>query len=336
MACALARIGRFEDAKELIRALRVDFGTGSSGQISVWIMLAEGLTHLYEDLSPLAFDRVNRAFVLSSAMKYRAMIALSGAWKAHLEFETSKFEAMCVTLRQAIASAETSNDDAHVRLTAVLANSFMIAGNRSQAQRLFLRGREHALRIGDQASLEALVYNRATFGLSWLRAESCLGRDSRDDFSLLKVELQSAKNFQDLTGISALSNHIDLWRARLLVLEHKFEEAIDALVMIRDAKPFAAYNFRSSFIDLELAYCHMKLGDTSAALALASEIGPGFDTGLDIDDRLVASWMAHQLCQVLGVFGPPETRELELKARATDYENWQSHLATMLQEFETY
>ncbi|MDE2147088.1 MAG: hypothetical protein KGJ24_10420, partial [Burkholderiales bacterium] len=233
-------------------------------------------------------------------------------------------------------SAESSNDDAHVRLTAVLANSFMIAGNRSQAQRLFLRGRDHALRIGDQASLEALVYNRATFGLSWLRAESCLGRDSRDDFSLLKVELQSAKNFQDLTGISALSNHIGLWRARLLVLEQKFEEAVDALVVIRSAKPFAEYNFRTAIIDLELAYCHMKLGNMPATLALANEVGPGFDTGLDIDDRLVASWMVHQLSQVSDAFGSPEMRELELKARAAEYENAQNHLATLLREFETY
>ncbi len=336
IACALARIGNFDGAKSIIRDLRVSYGTGRNGRITVWIMLAEGLIGLYGELNPLALDRVNRAFVLSVAINYREMAAIAAAWKAHIEFETSKYDAMCQSLRSAISYADDSNDYAHVRICAVLANCFMMSGNRPQSQKCFLRGREHALRIGDQPSLEALVYNRAAFGLAWMRVESCLGRSDREDASLLQAELQSAQNLQELTGISALSNHIFLWRARFLVLQERFDEAIGALNAVRLRGPFASYNFSQSFTDLELAYCNMKLGNEAEMLALSSKIDPAFSLALDLDDRLVAGWMLYQLSCLSDAFGSSKKRELELKDLSNEYEGMQVRLVRQFQEFASY
>ncbi|MDE2080149.1 MAG: hypothetical protein KGI90_02260 [Burkholderiales bacterium] len=336
MACALARIGNFDDAKSIIRDLRVNYGTGQNGRITVWIMLAEGLINHYGELNPLAFDRINRAFVLSVAINYREMAAIAAAWKAHIEFETSKYDAICQSLSSAIDYADESNDYAHVRICAVLANCFMISGNRPQSQKYFLRGREHALRIGDQPSLEALVYNRAAFGLAWMRAENCLGRGNRKDASLLQMELQSAQNLQELTGINALSNHIFLWQARFLVLQERFPEAIEALSAVRLRGPFAAYNFSQSFIDLELAYCNMRLGNKAEMLALSSKIDPAFSLGLDIDDRLVAGWIFYQLSCVSDAFGSSTARELELKDLSVEYEGAKARLARQFEVFASY
>jgi len=44
-------------------------------------------------------------------------------------------------------------------------------------------------------------------------------------------------------------------RGRFLILEQRYDQAIDALEKIRGARPFAEYNFNQSFIDLEIAFC---------------------------------------------------------------------------------
>jgi len=76
-ACYLARVGMFSESREIVQHLRRKFGDWRSGQITAWIMLAEGLLYLYEKLSPLAIDRVTRSQLLGLATNDRTIVALS-------------------------------------------------------------------------------------------------------------------------------------------------------------------------------------------------------------------------------------------------------------------
>jgi tetratricopeptide (TPR) repeat protein len=261
-------------------------------------MLAEGLIHLYGDLNPLALDRISRAQMLGLAMNYPAAIALSSAWKAQLEFENSRFDKMIMSTRLSFQYAAIDDHETQVRLAIVLANSFMVAGDRASSQVWFTKAREHAVKSGDQASLEALLYNRTVFGISSIRADSCIQESPCVDLRTARKEVESATNLQTLTGTKALANHIGLWSARLSIIEGNYLVAIADLQIARRGEPFADYNFSQHLIDLELAYCLSKLGQIDEALSVFEQIDFRSINGLDLDERLVAAHMKNDLASM--------------------------------------
>lgn len=294
----LARLGRFDEARQLVGAVREHFGQGQSGRVTVWLMLAEGLIQHYEDLSPTALERIRGAQVLGSAMGYSTIVALASAWKAHIEFERSDFESMIASVELAFKNVGIEEHDAQARLAIVLSNAFMIAGNRDQAQLWFKHGHLHAVKNGDQASIDALLYNRAAFFLARLRALNCRTTVPKEELASVRMEVGSAKNLQGLFRVSALEDHVRLLDARLQLLESKFESAIAALQAVRGAGPFAPHNFDQKLIELEICFGQMMLGQSDAALAHLPRMSEESFADLDIDERVVAAWMMTEMAMV--------------------------------------
>ena len=331
----LARIGRFSDTRAIIADLRQKFGDGRSGHVTAWIMLTEGMLHLFENISPVALDRITRAQALGLAMKDASVIAIASAWKAHLEFETSNFTAMVKSLELAMTYSSEYDHGSQARLAMVLSDSFLICGDRQSAQEWFLRSRDHALKDGDQASVEALLYNRAAFGLARLRAEHCVTNIDANQLSLARLEIASAKNLQTLIGVGALTNLVYLCEARLLILGGEFSQAIDALNGVRNAQPFASYNFSQSLIDLDVAFCLAQLDRLDEALEIYKSIEwPTFE-GLDVDEQLVAAWTRYQLCVIDEAFGVPCEAKTQLERSSLKYEEMTLQLLRCLQPFQS-
>jgi len=332
-ACYLARIGRFSEVKQTISDLRLHFGDGQNARVTVWIMLLEGISYLFENISPAALDRVNRAQFLSLAIKDRDLSALTSAWKAHIEFERSDFTGMVRSIRTSIENATKDNHDANARLSMVLADAFFLCGDRGPAQTWFMQSRAHALNAGDQATIEALLYNRAAFSVAWLRAERCLGQIDPEVVVLMRLEVASSKNLQDLTQTTALSHLISLCEARLCILEGSYDKAIEGLQAVRNRGPFAAYNFDQHLIDLEIAYCHLKLGDRDHAAAHFGSSRSGDLANLDIDDRLVAQWLRYELSASDAVFGNSEEELANLNRLRLEFNSERRILSEALEEF---
>lgn len=221
----LARIGKFDDARSIVTELRQEFGEANSSSVTVWVMLTEGLIHYYENLSVQARDRIVRAQLLSKALGDNELAALASAWRAHLEFEHSDFSGMTASIESALSLASSTNYAAHTRAAMVLSDCYFLCGDRVNGQKWFMRSRDTALKEGDQASIEALLYNKAAFTLARLRAQSCFGSIEPEQLALLRMELSSAKNLQDIANIQALTQIVHLCDARLLLLERKFDQA---------------------------------------------------------------------------------------------------------------
>ena len=332
-ACYLSRVGRFSEVKQAISDLRLQFGDGHSARITVWIMLLEGISYLFENISPSALDRVNRAQFLSLAIKDQDLIALTSAWKAHIEFEKSDFTGMVRSIRTSIENATKDNHDANARLSMVLADAFFLCGDRAPAQAWFMQSRSHALDAGDQATIEALLYNRAAFGVAWLRAERCFREIDTEIVTLMRLEVASSKNLQELTRITALSHLISLCEARLCILEGSYNEAIERLQAVRIQGPFANYNFDQDLIDLEIAYCHLKMGERDQAVAHFSRSRSGDLANLDIDDRLVAQWLRYELSTSHSEFGNSNEELVDLNRLRLEFNSERRVLSEAIQEF---
>ena len=326
----LARIGRFENAKSIVNELRQEFAENNSSTVTIWIMLTEGLIHYYENLSDEAKDRIVRAQLLSKALGEADLAATTSAWRAHMEFERSDFRAMTTSLESAFSFMTPSNLAAQTRVSMVLSDCHFLCGNREKGQKWFMRGRATALKEGDQASIEALLYNKAAFALAWLRAQSCFGVVDSDQLSLVRLELASARNLQDMTGIAALTHVVHLCEARLLLLEGKYDQGSSKLQLIRSAAPYGDYNFNQSLIDLELEYCKHKLD-----LARVNEAVPiwSFDS-LDIDEQLIAAWMISEIFSHTADASEFDEISRRLNEKKSEYSRVMLELRSLLARFE--
>lgn len=320
IAAVHARSGNFDEARSAINTIKEQFGRGESGRVTVWKMIAEGLVFHYENLSPAALERIGGALVLGRAMKYPAVIALAAAWKAHIEFERSHFVKMADSLSTALQFVGPNDHDTHTRIAMVLANAFMVCGDRAQMQSWFMRGRDHAVKNGDRVSVEALQYNKAAFATAWARVSSCVAPVSTEELSLLRGEVNSARNLQELARIAALSGHIRLIHARLLMLEAQYGLAIEALNEVRITEPFASHNFHQSYIDLELQYCAVRLGGSDCSMAYRSADVLQQFIGLDIDERIVASWMLAEIAEKAGLRDEQSHLKVELRELLAKHE----------------
>jgi hypothetical protein len=296
-------------------------------------MLAEGLTQLYEQLTPVAADRIKRALALGVAMKYPTMIALSAAWKAHLEFEWGDYEEMVKSLKIAEEHCDDGNLDAATRLAMVLCNAFTICGDRSSSQRWFLRAKDLASKNGDQPSTMALIYNRAAFLTTRARAENCIQELSRDLLHPIRMEFESARNFQGLTQLVAFPSHLQLWDARLQILEDKFHPAIQALNAVRTQSPFAEHNFSQAFIDLEICYCQLRSGQTDVALGTFERTKILELHQMDVDEQMVGAWLMWKLAAADARFGAQSGCLEEFEKTRRVYEGTMSGLLAQLSSF---
>jgi tetratricopeptide (TPR) repeat protein len=331
----LSRVGRFDEARCVIAELRSHFGSGQSARVTVWIMLLEGVCYLYENINPAAIDRVNRAQFLGLATKDKALISITSAWKAHLEFENSNYIGMVEALKAAIENATEDDNDANARYSMVLADALFFCGDRKLAQLWFMRSRDHAIKAGDQATIEALLYNRAAFSIAWLRCERCFSRVDPNEVSLVRLEVSSARNFQAMTKITAFGNLISLCDARLLIIESQFASAIAALELVRNSGPFASYNFDQDIVDLEVAYCQLMLGRSDEALKTFSKIRGNDLSGLDLDDRLVVAWLRSEMSRLDVRFGDNTEQTRRLEVLRGDYSVFRSDLQSLLAQFTT-
>jgi hypothetical protein len=294
-ACYLARIGRFEEVESIIAGVRRAYGDGTHARISCWLMLAEGITENFKNMSPRAKDRIARAQLISVAIKEPTLAAVTSAWKAHIDFETSDFKSMAVALRTAFAFASQEDHDAHSRIAMVISDCMFLYGDRAGAQQWFMKSRSHAVHAGDQATIDALLYNRAAFGMACLRAERCFVPQDPKLVALVKLEIASAKNFQEMTRTSALTNFVHLCEARVFMLSDDYKAALEALRAVRSMGPFAEYNFSDELIDLDIVFCMNQLGMIDDAVRAFSALRDSTFSKYDIDDRLVAFWMLKEM-----------------------------------------
>lgn len=325
-SCYLSRTGYFEESKGLIAELRKSFGAGQNPRISAWIMLAEGVAEYFEHVGPGARDRVARAQLIALAFHDKELGAITSAWKAHMDFECSDFVAMTKSLKSGMELADSSNHEAHCRLAAVLSNCLYLCGDRADAQKWFMISRDHALAEGDQATIDALLYNKAAFGLAQLRAARCFGALDPGLVDLVELEISSAENFQSITRIVSLNHLIRLCKARILLLQDRFPDALRVFASIRSAEPFAKYNFSEGIVDLEVAFCLKKLGQHEDAASLLGNLGEVDSSDLDIDDRLVISWLKTELAPHSPRLGDPLLLLQNLESLQAEYLIYIAHV----------
>jgi tetratricopeptide (TPR) repeat protein len=293
-----ARVGEFGQARTRIANVRSAFGDGRSGRVTALVMIAEGLLAHYEVLGSQARDRLMRAQLLGDVMRDPEIIALASAWRAHVEYESSSFDVAAHALKKAVGSAADDHHSARSRCCIVLHNALAFVGEQVAAQEYFAKGREHAVSDGDQASIDALLHNKATYGVAHLWVQRCMGVESSDrQVKLTRLEVESSRNLQQLVQIGAHAAYIDLSECNLCVLEGRYPEALSLLERVRDGGPYPSGHFNDGLSQMLAAFCLARLNRYDEALVACGSARTASWGDLDVDDRLVVSWIVSTLAE---------------------------------------
>ncbi len=229
LAAYHARAGDFDAAEAIRQKVRASFGSGRSPAVSIRLMCLEGVLAFFQRLDPLARDRIYRANVLSTALQQRALVALTAAWLAHMDFNLNRFEDLRADLRSALDAISSDDLEAKCRVALVLADAFLYAHDFRCSRTYYQWSHSLAVRIGDRAAIAAMTYNSAAMKISALRVMEAMGQDVKQQLDFARIEVEGAVKFQYLAGLTSLPQLLESIQCSYSMLKGEFAEALTRL-----------------------------------------------------------------------------------------------------------
>lgn len=225
-AAYLARIGDFDEAGREIAAIQQRHESRPSAAISAWLNLANGLVSHYSNLGSSTHDRLKRAHAISSAARLTDLQALSAAWLAHLDYLRMDAAGVARYAAQALTIARPDHHAARARACLVVAQSYDEAGRLDLARPWYDRAHRHATTEGDDSTLSAMLWNKASLRLAALRQALACGPAGAvaDQRALLSAE--STANFDAMLGVRSLRALQPILRAQTCSLLGRTDEAL--------------------------------------------------------------------------------------------------------------
>jgi tetratricopeptide (TPR) repeat protein len=282
-ACAVARLGRIDDARREIDRLR-GANAYKSAQLTAWVLIAEGLADHFESLSSAALDRLRRAYGLAAASGDADSRSFAGAWIAASEFLIGNYEPAVRGAVEAIGCAPTNGHVALSRAHLVVANCLSVAGEHAGAAVHYANARQFAILAHDISMQSVLFYNAAAFRISRLSLEDAFGEPVEAEMLQAKLELESVNNLDRGLRVESLTAMVPLLRAQLLMVERRWADA-EALysAAIPEATSHGQARWVSRFL-AEQSHCQAMLGMLDAAASLAGDAISCLSDRTDLDD----------------------------------------------------
>lgn len=289
-----ARCGDYAGARDLLAAIR-SASRWSSPRLSAACMFAEAMVLLRDDYSVAALDRLKRGHAIATAARQSTQVVDFASWVLHFEFNRGHFSEMERWLRQCEDLWKDASDHARGRLCLTFAAAAAYCGDFAKADLWYQVLRRIASALGDEAFLAASMYNRPAQRIAAARLAEATGTAASIDVGQLMLEIESARNYAEASGNGAALALQSLWRARAQMLEGRFADALPAVLAARDTLPEASVPARSLAMELDVALCMVKLGQSLPSDLAAEELAKRDLDCLELDDLLIA---IHQLREV--------------------------------------
>lgn len=287
IACYLARIGDAEGCANLLQELRTKFGRGNFPRVSVWLMIAEGISVFFGGLSENSRDRLVRACEISRVAGYSDLGRLSSAWLSHMEFNRGDYSSMARYLCSADPVSEQRRDAADCRAFVVLADSSLYCGNYDDAIKWHEIARRIAVDLGDEATIGAIIYNKAMFSCLRVQTNWALDRYEAQPAEFLGMLVDSTDYFDRAARHTSLQQLTTTLRARQRMAVGKFSEASHLYREVIDSELPTSYVDDAVLLKSEMALSMLKAGDVALALDLAKQLITGPRSELSTDASLI-------------------------------------------------
>lgn len=285
--CYLARTGETAACLQRLQDLRSKYGKGNYPRVSVWLMIADGVCSYFSDLSDGARDRFVRANSVSRAAKYDDLFRLSSAWLAHVDFNRSEYGSMAQHLLASKPDYVSRRDAADCRAMVVLGNASICAGAYSDAVRWHEHARRAAVELGDEPTIGAIMYNKATFNCLRVQTNAALGQIEEAPLQFLSLQVDSNDLYHRAAGNTSLQQLSLALRARQRVAAGDFLGAREIYATLIGSDLPTSHVDDVGLLRAEMALCLLKLHEFEDALALARSLAPNAPVSLSADSELV-------------------------------------------------
>lgn len=318
-AACLARLGRVDDARREVEALKGRYSRQPHALVSIRVNLAEGLIAYFENVGVNTTDKLQRAYALSVAAEVEPLRALCAAWLAHWAYSTLDMAALARHVREALSHAQPDNLAARSRACLVAAQALHFAGRPDLAMVWYGRSRMCANDDGDDVTISALMHNMAWLNMLNLRQAVLTETGDVDAGKFALLHAESAANFGERTGDVSWQELTPLLRAQIHSLQR---DPIQALELYEHH--LAAADDRSRLratLLADKAWCHADLGHGGEAARCAELAARCLSDDTQVDDRAATH---SRLAQVFAALDDTPQHELHLGlARRA----WDEHLA---------
>lgn len=335
-AALLARLGRFDEVRRVLDALRAQHANAGNPVLVAWLCVAEGLMDHYRDQAVSARDRIRRAYALSTAARERPLIAVCAAWLAHFAYVYDDVNGVARHVVEALQEAADDNHAARARACLVIAQSYHWAGRSDVAQPWYQRARDHATADGDATTVSSLMTNRTWISGTHVRLASIFGKEGTvpDPRSVREALLgaESAANFDAHVGRHAQRSMARLMCAQLTLVQGEYAAALGLFDAQLQEIVAEGMSYLLPVVYADMAWCKFHLGRTDEALADAQLAQASF--GPDCEDESRAA--AHgRLAQVLAALGLADEAQVHAERAAAALETLheqQALLASLLDQ----
>lgn len=335
-AAYLVRLGDSPAARELVAEVRKTFNDGRSGRVTCFLQLAEGLLHYYDFEASAALDRITRALFLAEAIRDAELIAVCAAWKAFVDFNSSRFESMRRAFLLVRDTATPNDHAAQSRFAVTLMVGALLIGRRDIGQKYFQHGHRNAVADGDQVCINSLLFDRAVFSTARQRVDWCRNKVDEDWLGFTRAELSSAVNLQQLVGVTTMQDHFGLAMARLNLIKGLWSESLPTLLRLQTQSGFARSHLNPTALAIEALFAQLQLGDTAAVITGAPQVDLDQLDALDPDERAVGLSIWSRIAAHPAVAGHVRSDPDRLAKAWADYDTYESQLRHALEPWLTH
>lgn len=234
LGCYWARTGDFDKADRLRVELRSAYGDGKNIRISILLMSLEGILLYFKDLNPGSYDRLVRAKFLSIASKDKDLISFTSAWVAHLDFNRNNFQSMVDSIVTCFDALTERSFSAECRVALVLGDVMLYTRNEVASKIWYERARSLAIKMGDQASIEALTFNRAALKIFNAQIDLIEYQMPPTNIADVISELRTATNYQIAANLKSLDELLQLADVQVTLLKQDFTASIHSIERLLD------------------------------------------------------------------------------------------------------
>lgn len=304
------RQGQLDAAQATLDALRAEAAFHPMPLPDAWLMLADGVLAYYRDLGREADTQMQAAYETSLALAdkqpaARALAALAAAWLALLVFTRNEAPGMAHLLREAFDLSDTRQHDARARASLAAAFAFHFAGRADLALPWQDLSRRHAIALGDESHLSALMHNQAALRVNLARVAHLFG-DERSERALAQdieqalVMTESVTRFDDGIGNPALRSLVPTLKAQMLTAQGHWAEALAVFDAHLEGALREGMGYQAPCLHADAAWCAWNLQRHERCAAAAAAALAGLQGDCDADDRAMALARLAQLHAAMG------------------------------------
>jgi tetratricopeptide (TPR) repeat protein len=316
-----ARIGFVKESAEEVDTVRRHYINNPNISVSAWAHLADGIIAFFSTMTPDARGSMLRSRALSAAGGLKEIRCLGSAWIAHMDYLQLDIKSLRDNIDDVFKHAEKSDHNALSRGCLVVAQAYHWADSFKLALPWYKLAHSHALELGDEATLSALMHNMAWQKLRLWRAEDFgLSKTLQVDGNRSLLGVQSAENFDLLIGSTALDSLVPSAIAQTLTLRGEYEKALFLFEKFLESSGNQGMTRLHAELLADRAWCKWKLGMVEAAITDCTAAENSlFHSGAPDDSAFAHAGIA----RVLGAIG---AKEQEAVHRTTSIELWDAHI----------